>query len=933
MSEPVQRQSCALDQLPVALIVDDIPYHRTRLAEIVERGGLRCLPLDPSLCADPAGLLSQVKQRAEEVRASLVFLDMTFPDFRLDCQTIKAWLPSVSAQVFLYTTDEDNPEIREGRELGLRFVKKGDEDAIMEAVGRPRLEAPSGRGWIFKLKSTLLCARYWLLSELTHLQQHLRSSSGPLSERLRTLQAEFPVLAKVGFERPDASDLKAVECCRQSLSGSRDEVDNRLRHELANYMGTWRSVEQHLSIESLQGLADIGPALQSLVQRWALSDQNVRLLERCLVQSYPSAVSSTDRSEKTDILLIEDDELLALTIQGELESHGLKVQLARDAHEAREALAKAPPMAILDLALPSKFGHAPDIAEGMKLLEEFGIGVEMLVLTAFQDKPGIASAIFAERGVPASSFLFKNDPDHLARITRWATQRPDPEPLLTLAVREETGHLAHFNDIPVVLDRLAFGALITLSQQPGQNMSFPGETAACDRLERAVRTEFRRHGRHLDSSWITISPERSARLTRGVQVIEDDDAPPTDVVVIHLEDEEHWRQRMISLATRLSLPCISVAATWAANENLQTALRRGKDVLLILDLELGDEDTDGLSFFQQITDVHAGRVRAVIYSSHEEAESRRKAAGLGIGTFQYVPKSSSEEDLLAAIGHVLTEMRNRQRAPLPRTGHNLVLEPVSETMPKYLWVDGCFVPLSSMDWQYIWALAAQGHLGRLSQGDLSDVIEDRTGKAPTVNAVRSSIKRVNKQISRALELRGRKLRGNLVGGWTPLGRTHPVPEGYRIDCSFFIRPAAAHLPKMLQGWKHIRASRSVTDLGSEMQRAFSPSIEAECLGDTFNEVRCLLEKGDIEGIWERYLTPQNKSATGQDGRRLKADRGLRVFEVARELGLKNTRPLLDFLHGRNHPCSHASSLPPDLLELVRREFSPARGSMRSAVDG
>ena len=95
--------------------------------------------------------------------------------------------------------------------------------------------------------------------------------------------------------------------------------------------------------------------------------------------------------ERKQILLAEDDEMLATLLKYRLEKAGFSVELARDGREVREALKKArPDMLVCDIMMPYYTGIETvdyvrkELADDLPIIMLSTAGNETNVLNAFE---------------------------------------------------------------------------------------------------------------------------------------------------------------------------------------------------------------------------------------------------------------------------------------------------------------------------------------------------------------------------------------------------------------------------------------------------------------------------------------------------------------------------------------------------------------------
>jgi DNA-binding response OmpR family regulator len=92
----------------------------------------------------------------------------------------------------------------------------------------------------------------------------------------------------------------------------------------------------------------------------------------------PPSIGAMDASRPVRVLVVEDDEEIALVLQRSLRMDGYEVRIARDGHGALEDVASfAPDLLVLDLGLPGLDG-----LEVARRLRDDGHDVPILILTA-----------------------------------------------------------------------------------------------------------------------------------------------------------------------------------------------------------------------------------------------------------------------------------------------------------------------------------------------------------------------------------------------------------------------------------------------------------------------------------------------------------------------------------------------------------------------
>ena len=109
------------------------------------------------------------------------------------------------------------------------------------------------------------------------------------------------------------------------------------------------------------------------------------------------------------VLVIEDDEAIALLIQTILQEAGLMVDTARTGHEALElAAATTPDLVVLDLGLPGLYGTSVAVA-----LRQAYRKLPIIVVSALPDRTVAEDAW----GIQAQGYLTKPfEPDALERL-------------------------------------------------------------------------------------------------------------------------------------------------------------------------------------------------------------------------------------------------------------------------------------------------------------------------------------------------------------------------------------------------------------------------------------------------------------------------------------------------------------------------------------
>ncbi|HXE73477.1 MAG TPA: hypothetical protein VNO81_12530 [Candidatus Nitrosotenuis sp.] len=808
---------------PRVLLVDDDPSFRSGLASRLRKlcPGLQVEEIE---AAEDVACLADALLAAGSGGSAWLVLDLVLGNRSGGLEVVRAvrrHLPPEVLPILLLTGRVGSWERTAADRHGCHLLEKGEdlEETAAAVVLCLGLRPVGGQGlwsWLSDLDYVEACARAWLAPYgLERLQAWLESGrlSEPWQSRLEAIRARGG--------RPTEADLAALG----AFDGGPEELSP---HDLSNYRRGWASILQALAPSNLKRLAvppgepfeaaAPGAPPAGLASCAPPDETTVRRLLQALEEAGPYRLFWKERlaerrgrehpgSGIRSVLVLEDEDPIAAQIIRVVQGLPAPPEIVRvaTAARARQALASQPfDAAVLDLAVPEAEGGRAEAGQGLALLEEQGPSVRWVVLTAAQDFPGVAARVLADRGVRAADFIFKDDPNWQEQLARCLSREAAEEPLEELILLEETGHLAYFNRVPVVLDRDGFHCLAALALSPGvlrqkadvlatvrdrrAEERLPGFDVArtLEDVARQAGVAFRRLGRTLAPGWFRARESvvwLSGEVRVGFEL-----PSPRPLRVLCVEDDPAAAARVARLWGDLSREPLEVVAE---DSRASEALAVPGPTLLILDLEIPrGERRDPLCGLELLARVQRPDLRTVVFTAHDLAGLRREAERLGVRGIDYVSKEASDGRLLQSLWRARRELERQVVLFSPGSTHWLM---VDEEGLDYVWLDGRPVGAAPRRRHLLWTLADRG--GSLDVAELSEALgltdlepparnRQKWSKGIPESAIRSLVDDTRKMLRQALGEQAEET--PLVGSWS-----HPmkgrVVEGFRLDCPFLAR--------------------------------------------------------------------------------------------------------------------------------------------------